>query len=65
MMAGKIHQPAFQVLDENLAVLKFRQNLLHVRQRADLVIDRLAAGVVALLHQRAEAFFMAFQQWRS
>src|SRR5579862_444988 len=58
----EIHQPAFQVLDEYLAPLKLGQNFLHVRQGADLIIDGLAARVVPLFHQGAEALFMPFEE---
>src|ERR1039458_5328952 len=37
---GKINQAALQILDENPAALKFGQNLLHVRERANPVVHR-------------------------
>ncbi len=45
----KINQPALQILDENLSSLKFRQQLLHVRQHSNPIIHRLAADVIPLL----------------
>ena len=47
--------------DENLAALEFGERRLHVRQRADPIVDRLAADVVALPRQTAQALFTAAQ----
>ena len=57
----EIHQSALQILDENPPALEFGEHSLHVRQRANPVVDCLAADVTPLLRQAAQALVKTLQ----
>ena len=55
----KIDEAARKVFDENLAPLEFSQNLLHVRERADPLIDRIATDIMPLIGHATQTLFKA------
>src|SRR5688572_7925471 len=58
---GKINQTTLKVLDLNLALLEFAQQLLHLSQGANPFIHEVATQIVSRMHQRRQSLVAAFQ----
>src|SRR5215831_3073107 len=57
----EIQEAAFDVLDEDLPLLKFPEHFAHGGQSPDPAIDLLAADVASAFHNRAQVLFVFFQ----